>query len=1298
MKNIVLLSLESSKDNYYYSRSERTAFLRSFFYAFYFPIHSFCMFALLLRMKRLLFYTFFIIMSFAAFAHKPQDTLSLSKVQFIPNQGQWNGGFMFKTPLNGGALFFDSCGVVVTLLDPNSLEQLHESKYNGSSEANFNISAAAYRISFVGSNHKCDFLPVGPSCPYYFNYYTSHNSDQWRSKVPVYSKLQCPSIYDGVDMFIYQQCDYIKYDFVVAPRTDPSCVRIKYEGVKSLSVLSNNLIVDNGLSRVVELEPVAYQINDSGDTSFVSCSYLIDKDVVSFKFGDYDNSKDLVIDPAVVFSSYSGSVADNWGYTATYDSYGNLFGGGIAFGVGYPITFGVFQTNFCDGTGSMLTDVSISKFDATGSSLLYSTYLGGSYVDIPHSLFVNENDELYVFGTTGSPDFPVTTDAFDTSFNYGSSKTLSTSLSFPLGSDIFIAKFSENADQLLGSTFIGGLSNDGINVAQQLCKNYADDNRGEILVDANSNVYVVSSTYSPDFPVTPQAFDTTFSGGQDICVFKMSQDLSQLIWSTFLGGAQSDAGYSISLAPDNSVYVCGGTLSDDYPVIQPAIQTSLSGGVDGVVSHLSANGDQLLHSTYLGRVGYDQIYLIKGDRNGVPHVLGQTDAEGSTWIHNAQYAIPNGGQFLSKLSEGLDSVIWSTSFGTGNGGPDISPTALMVDYCNNIYMSGWGSRQLNGFGGTSGLPVTSDAFQTTTDGSDYYFLSLSEDASQLVYATYFGGATSSAREHVDGGTSRFDRKGRIYQAVCAGCGGQSSFPTTPGAYSTQNGSSNCNLGVIKMDFSLPVVVADFRLPTSLCAPDTVVFQNLSQSVGTNTSYLWDFGDGTTSTDPSPAHFYGHSGYYQISLVVRDNGSCNLSDTLVKYLLVLANTTDSLPAVPVCQGDFVQIGLPPSNEVTYQWSPSQFLSNPALSNPFATPDQSMMYRLIASSEACVDTIFQYVQVDTLEVTLCPDTVVCQGGSAVLSIVAPPDCQSVEWSTHSNFTTVFSRQTAVEVQPAVSTTYYVRVVRGVCTFVGSVTVSVSDIEVEPLPDILICFEDSVQLSVIHSGDDGVTYQWTLDDGSIYVDSQPWVSPENSTLYAVTVTNQYGCSAAASGNIVKRTGTFPTPFSVWCDVCEIVQAHSTTVFSTDYGPGYLYQWTPTQDMETPNSPSSLVHPLESTLYSVSVTDTFGCSLTNMLTIEVHELTCDEPYIYVPNAFSPNGDGKNDVLFVRSEILEDFYFAVYSRWGEKVFECASLEVGWDGTYKGKPCQNGVYDYYFSGTCVGGKTKELKGNVMLVR
>lgn len=207
----------------------------------------------------------------------------------------------------------------------------------------------------------------------------------------------------------------------------------------------------------------------------------------------------------------------------------------------------------------------------------YATYLGGSYSDIPHSLYVNDNDELYIFGTTASSDFPVTPNAFDTSFNGGSSIVLSTSLRFPYGSDIFVSKLSADGSQLLASTFVGGSSNDGVNVASGLQKNYADDNRGEILVDENSNVYVVSSTWSTDFPVTSNAFCDTNSGGQDVCLFKLTQDLSQMIWSTYIGGTGDDAGYSMMLTADQTPYICGGTKSTNFPTSFNCLQDTFVG-------------------------------------------------------------------------------------------------------------------------------------------------------------------------------------------------------------------------------------------------------------------------------------------------------------------------------------------------------------------------------------------------------------------------------------------------------------------------------------------------------------------------------------------------------------------------------------------------------------------------------------------------------------------------------------------------------------------------------------------------
>lgn len=619
-------------------------------------------------------------------------------------------------------------------------------------------------------------------------------------------------------------------------------------------------------------------------------------------------------------------------------------------------------------------------------------------------------------------------------------------------------------------------------------------------------------------------------------------------------------------------------------------------------------------------------------------------------------------------------------------------------------MSGWGSRSLNGFGGTDGLPITSDAFQTTTDGSDFYFVCISDDVSQLVFATYFGGAAMYAREHVDGGTSRFDRKGKIYQAICAGCGGQSSFPTTPNAWSTTNESFNCNLAAVKIDFGMPIVVADFSIPNILCAPWDLPLEivNHSQIIDTaTTSYFWDFGDGTTSTLPEPTHFYTQSGIYQITLVVSDNGSCNFKDSLTKSLLVLSNTVDTLPTLSLCYGDFVQIGVTPDVNASYRWLPDSTLSNMYISNPTVSPLQSTTYTLTVNISGCTDTLIQRVEVYYLRVTASADTTVCLGDTVCLH--AFPDSASsyslIEWSQTPYFDATFGiNQWDIRVSPMTTTTYYVRISGYGCTSTDTVTVYIDKITISDLPDIILCFEDSAQLSVVHDGGENCYYHWSVPGAGEYYVANPYVSPSSSTTYSVTVTNSTGCTASTTGRLVRQISTFPTPLTAWCEVCSIWPGSSTMISATDYGENYTYNWMPTTCVDNPDAPKTRVSPRHSTLYTIAVTDTFGCTMTAEVYVNVKNVTCGEPFVYIPNAFSPNGDGKNDILYVRGDILTDLYFAIYNRWGERVFETTQLSVGWDGTYKGKRCQQGVYDYYFRGTCLDEEHVEMKGNITLIR
>ena len=1254
-------------------------------------------------MTRKLLTFLFVVLAFSTIAaRKPADTLAAGSWEFVQNLGQWPQEVRFSARMHTGAIFFSDNYFTVSQWHPEQLNAFHEAKHEGKPFPQAYIDAAAYRVTFLQSQQNAE-IAGDRAYDHYYNYYIGKNPAQWASHANAYAVLHYHELYAGIDLYFLENEDYLKYEFHVAPGSDPKQIQMQYEGLKNIAKVGEELLLHTAVDRILELKPFAYQIDKQGDTNTISCTYHLQGNVLSFDLGDHDPTLPLVIDPTVVFSSYSGSTADNWGYTATYDSHGNLYGGGIAFAQGYPTTLGAYQVDFC---GQI--DVSISKFDASGSFLHYATYIGGSAADIPHSLFVNDNDELYIFGTTGSSDFPVSANAFDTTFNGGPNTTLSTSQKFTLGSDIFVAKLSADGTQLPASTYIGGTGNDGLNTASGLRKNYADDNRGEIIVDENSNVYVVSSTSSLDFPVTTTIFQPDSFSQQDVCVFKMSQDLSTLIWSTFFGGSGNDAGYSMFVAADKSVYFCGGTTSSDLPVTANAYQTAYAdttAQADGFVAHLSANGNLLLHSTFLGKSDYDQAYLIKGDDEDFPHILGQTSADNMQWVHNANYYVPGGGQFLIKLSKNLNSAIWSTAFGSGSGGPDISPTALMVDFCNNIYLSGWGSNQLNGFGGTSGLPVTADAFQSTTDGSDFYFMAMSEDASNLVYASFFGGATAQAREHVDGGTSRFDKHGRIYQAVCAGChspGGQSSFPTTPGAYATQNGSSNCNLGAIKIDFNMPVVVADFLMPTVICLPDSVHFSNYSQLISTQTSIHWDFGDGTTSSVWEPTHLYAHTGYYEVTLVVQDLGSCNLADTLRKRLLVLANTSSTLPTVNICEGDFAELGIPPSTGVNYHWSPEGSLSNPAISNPIATPDESTTYTLIASTEACVDTLSQLVSLHTLNATISGDSILCPGESGTLTLtINTADPYEIEWSLTADFQNIIASNTeTLQILPEATSTYYVRITTPYCILVVSKLVTIDQPEILNLPNLLLCFEDYVELGVSCSG--GIPpyqYSWQLSDGATYEGEHPQVSPQHTVNYAVTITDAHGCTATANGGqITVREGTFPEPLSAWSEQYEIIAYHETTLHSTDYGNDYTYQWSPTTGLTTPYSSSTIATLDATTTFTVIVTDSYGCTRSDTVTIIVIPIVCETPFVFIPNTFTPNGDGHNDILYVRSDILDECYFVIYSRWGEKLFETADPNIGWDGTYKQKECQRGTYDYYFKGKCKDGDEQELKGNVTLIR
>lgn len=1258
----------------------------------------------LIRLLLFFFFSWGILLSLSA---RKRDSLTSKNIEFVENKNQWNDQVLYKAKINNGAIFAERDGITYMLLNTKQLDDFYTAKRNPQlGKHSGKIDAAAYKMKFLGANP--DVIVNGKTkYPHYHNYYHGNDPSKWASFVSLFQSVHYQNLYHGIDLVLHQQEGFFKYELIVGEGSSPGVIEMEYEGVNALSLSNQNLIVTTNIGQVIELKPFAYQINSEGDTINIECKYHLQKNRLSFKIGKYDRERKLIIDPVLIFASYSGSTADNWGYTATYDSQGNLIGGGIAFNIGYPTTTGAFQIDWASGQ----TDIAITKFNPNGTTLLFSTYLGGNSVEVPNSMVVNDNDELYVLGTTGSSDFPMLTDAYCTTFNGGISQNV-VALEFP-GTDITLSKFSVDGTQLLASTYIGGSANDGINSSYGLKYNYADESRGEVVIDGRGNVCVVSSTFSTDFPITESAFQQQHGGGQDACLFKFNHNLTNLIFSSYLGGSRNDAGYSLVTANDNSIYLCGGTNSLDFPVTPECVQDSFAGSqinttADGFITHVNEFGTQILHSTYLGTAYYDQTYLIKNDKYNNPHVFGQTSATGNEWIRNATWHQTGGGQFVTKLNPELNQIIWSTAFGTGNGGPDISPTALAVDLCNNIYMSGWGSRNTNGFGGTSGLPITADALQHTTDNNDYYFICISDDASSLKYATFFGDPYSN--EHVDGGTSRFDKKGNIYQAVCAGCGGSSDFPTTPGAWSQTNNSVNCNLGVIKIDFMLPAIVADFNIPNVICLPNPVNTVNLSYTISTSTSYEWDFGDGATSTLVEPSHHYTASGIYTVTLIISDLGSCNFSDTLSKEILVLANSHYTLPPISLCKGDAVQIGFPDSDnpDMTYSWYPITGLDNPNISNPIATPEEATYYYLFISNGVCTDTIIQFIEVVDIAIALSPDTAICLGDTIELSAsnLSPTENISFFWSTSPNFTNIINANpttSTIRISPEESTTYYLKVATEECTLFFDVNVRVSSIVIHDNGPLTHCFQNAMTIAIDATCVDcaEIYYSWAADPSIVSgtTSASLMILPTENTTYYVTISNSEGCIISDSIYIIKQVNTFPHEISAWSNRNTIKMGDTTMLYATLFPEGeYSYSWTPAEDAENPNTFSTIITPPESTVYTVVITDHFGCSKLDTVKITVEPVICGEPYIFIPNAFTPNGDQYNEILYVRGEIIDDLLFRIYNRWGEMVFETRDQTKGWDGTYKNADAPQGVYDYYLDITCKGNATFSKKGNITLIR
>lgn len=1163
---------------------------------------------------------------------------SLTPIHFIENRGQWDAPFKYKAETGRGDVYLLPNEFVYVIGDYANIDKI-EAYHHGYTRQPQVLKFHEYRMVFEGANKDARIAGSKEQATYY-NYFLGSDSTKWKTGIHPFLALDYYNLYNGINMHVSSEEGSIKYEFIATPGSNTDQVKMNYEGADGLQVnKAGNLIIKTSVGDVTELKPFAYQYVN-GQRIEVPCNYKLKDGHITYRFPkDYDHALNLVIDPTVVFATFTGSTADNFGYTATYDNQGNFYAGGLVslnLGGAYPVTPGAFQVTYGGGTNTSgiqyACDMGIMKFSADGTNRIWATYLGGADNDQPHSMVVDSAENLVIAGRTYSNNFPVKAGCYDTSHNGNA--------------DIVVVKLNSTATALIGSTYIGGSADDAVNFSGQefvtgnLKYNYGDDARSEVILDNQANIYVTASTSSANFPVTASATQSTLKGTQDAVVFKFNPDITNLVWSTYLGGNNDDAGYVLALSKQQtSLYVAGGTSSSDFPVTTGILHGTYQGGLaDGFVSKFLNSGNYTLQkSTYIGTANYDQCYGVQVDNNDSVYIMGQS-LGGQFPVTAGVYSNPNSSQFLMKMDAGLSTDIFSTVYGTGNPAvTNISPVAFLIDTCENIYISGWGGVLGPGMpastGNTVGMPITPDAAQSTTDGNDFYFIVLSKNAASLMYGTFMG-ASGGVGEHVDGGTSRFDKNGIVYQAICGACN-HGTFPTQPpNVWSLADSSQNCNEVALKIAFHFGPVIATASVAgdTAGCAPFTIQVQNNSSNGAT---YLWDFGDGSpTSTQFNPGpHTYNTPGTYTIHLTVTNANACN-------------RTIDSTTlVVNVDSGEI-------NADFTYQLTDT--------CDPFtATVTNISQYNSIPNASTWTKFFWHYS--DGYDFT----------GTT------PPPHDFPDTGTYT-ITLVMVDTTA-------------------CNNPDSVTKTIHFSKL--LVDAAINMPDSLCLGegvvFVNGSTNGITYIWNFGDGDTAMTTEPYHIYDSTGYYTVTIIaiNPAACNHSDTATKVIKIKAHAIADFSYTPVIAVPNQPFVFINHSQNANSYLWGFGDGGSSEEENP----IHMYRHTGYydvclDANNPDNCPDTICKRIFADIR------PLIDIPNAFSPNGDGFNDILYARGAAVETMDLRIWNRWGELVFESTSLDDGWDGMYKGKPQEMDAYAFVLTATFIDGTTFQKQGNITLLR
>jgi len=620
------------------------------------------------------------------------------ELAFESNRGQADKTVDFLARGRGYSMLLKANEAVMVMTPPSG----------SVSDSFLNDAADILRLELLNSNTQAR-VAGEEQLPGKVNYFLGNKRENWRADVPTFRRVQYEDIYPGISLAYYGNQRQLEYDFVIEPGADPKAIELRFPGVKPKLDSRGDLLLEVGTHTVHQPRPTVYQ-ELNGQRKPVEASYVIGAEGdISFIIGDYDRTNTLVIDPTLVYSTYFGAGAIDEARDIVVDATGNAYICGNTSSTNLLVV-NAFQPTFGGGNFQGARDVFVTKINSSGTSVLYSTYLGGGGDDKCGRLALDASGNAYIAGETTSTNFPVF-NAFQGLYGGGSS-------------DGFVTKLNAFGSAVFYSTYFGGNQFDAA---------------AAIAVDPNNNAYVTGRTTSPNL-FTFNAIQPAFSGGTnaDAFVTKFTSSGLAVFYSTYLGGNAGvgfDAGLGIAVDTAGSAYVTGNTSSTNFPLFNP-IQNFFAGGFpdgDAFVTKFSPAGTTLAYSTYLGGGDNDVASSIAIDGNGNAYVTGSTGSSNFPVLNAFQVSYGgNGDAFLSKVNPGGTALVYSTYLGGTNNesGNDVALDSALHAHVAGTTIS-------------TNFPIF-NALQGTYGGgpADAFVTKFNVAGTLSLYSTFFGGSNS----------------------------------------------------------------------------------------------------------------------------------------------------------------------------------------------------------------------------------------------------------------------------------------------------------------------------------------------------------------------------------------------------------------------------------------------------------------------------------------------------------------------------------------------------------------------------